>query len=366
MRSFVARGVFDALPGKGSDLSLTEQLCYEADSVFAALRSLLWLGLWSSAVWLSPLTAMALDLQWHAPAACPDASDVQARLTKLLGRKRKAPEDLRAELRVVEERGFKLTLSLDGPSAKGTRELRGNDCSALADAGVWLVAVAIDPALLLAPQPEPEPEPEPEPPPEPEPERPVLAPVAPPSQPAEAPWVLHATPLVGIAHADLPRAQAELGLAVGVARSWLLTELRATATLPSDVRLGTGEARLSTYALGAAGCALWGQRLRGGPCLGIAAQRTDAEPRRLPMASTPDPVFWAQLSAGAQVSVLLRWPVEPLLEAGLGIPVSARPRFQRPADADPIDASRVTVYARLGLRFRWPISPAGAPMTRER
>jgi hypothetical protein len=333
--------------------------------VFRASRSRLVTCLWLCAAWLCwpAAPSRALDLRWSAPEACPDGAAFQARLDALLGPNR-AP-GLKAALKVeAQKSGYRLTLNLDGDGIRGSRTLTGGDCAALAEAGAWLVAVAIDPGLSLSPPPAPatptaEAAPAPaQPPPAPP------GPAVPPAASARASnWVLHAALLGGLLHAlERPSAQAELGLALGGSYRWLSAELRGTSTLPSDVGVGSADARVSSQSLGLAACGLWGSWLRAGPCATLALFRTHAEARDLPNGSRPQSAYWAQATAGAQVAARVAWPLELFVEGGVGGAVSRRPGFsvgdEQGVSRLRLAGERLTGYGRLGVRFRWPIARA--------
>jgi hypothetical protein len=322
--------------------------------------------LWLCAAWLCwpAAPSRALDLHWSAPEACPDDASLQARVDALLGTNR-AP-GLKAALKVEAQRsGYKLTLYLDGDGIRGSRTLTGSDCAALAEAGAWLVALAIDPGLSLSPALAPAAPAAPEATPAPAQPLPVPArPTVPPAASARASdWVLHAALYGGLLHAlQRPAAQAELGLALGGSYHWLSAELRGTSTLPSDVGVGSADARVSSQSLGLAACGLLGGWLRAGPCATLALFRTHAEARDLPNGSRPQSAYWAQATAGAQVAARVAWPLELFMEAGVGGAVSRRPGFsvgdEQGVSRLRLAGERLTGYGRLGVRFRWPIARA--------
>jgi hypothetical protein len=313
---------------------------------------------------LAPSRAAALELSWSAPAACPEQSVVEARLRVLLG-ERPDPSALRAKAKVLAQRGgYKLTLQLDGDGIRGARVLTGSDCAALAETAAWLVATAIDPALGLLPPPAaPEPPPAAVPPEGPPPPPPPPPPPAPaPSPKPESPWVLHASLHGGLWRVmERPVAQGALGLSVGVSRRWLLAELRADLGVPSESEIGQeGTVKASSEALGLAACGLWGSWLRAGPCVGVHGVRSHARASALLVRDFGvQAAYWAEVRAGAQVAARLAWPVELLVEGGVGAPVTPRPNFTVTGAAETLGTQQLTVYARLGLRFRWPFSPSG-------
>ncbi|MEM9452908.1 MAG: hypothetical protein AAGF11_01930 [Myxococcota bacterium] len=87
-------------------------------------------------------------LSWDAPASCATASRVQERLDALLG---EVPVDptVRARARVVAvPDGFEVTLALWSPTGFERRRIVAERCDVLAEAVVFVVAVAIDPVAV--------------------------------------------------------------------------------------------------------------------------------------------------------------------------------------------------------------------------
>jgi hypothetical protein len=84
-----------------------------------------------------------MDLDWEAPAGCPQAGAVRARVRALVGDS-KTILHLRAQGRVVRVDGrYRLTLSLDEGGAGGSRTIDSPSCADLAGAaavalGLWL------------------------------------------------------------------------------------------------------------------------------------------------------------------------------------------------------------------------------------
>ncbi|MBL4684735.1 MAG: hypothetical protein JKY37_09120, partial [Nannocystaceae bacterium] len=93
----------------------------------------------------------SVPMTWLAPAACPDAASVEARLADALA---DAPADTRkditahATVTTTDAGGFALDLRLTGDGMDATRALASTDCRELADATVLIVALAADPTVL--------------------------------------------------------------------------------------------------------------------------------------------------------------------------------------------------------------------------
>jgi hypothetical protein len=108
-------------------------------------RSPVWIGLALALVFLlglcSPSLASAqpldpIELEWTAPAECPRAEVVRARLRKLAGAIKSTAHPLRAEVTITrkDDGGLHLRLLVRGGSLAGERNMDGKSCSALAGA----------------------------------------------------------------------------------------------------------------------------------------------------------------------------------------------------------------------------------------
>jgi hypothetical protein len=87
-----------------------------------------------------------VELTWHAPAGCPEAADVQARIRKLAASAKPSGAPLRAEATITRKTGGELHLQLviHAGTLVGERNLEGRSCDALAG------AAAVNLALLLS------------------------------------------------------------------------------------------------------------------------------------------------------------------------------------------------------------------------
>ncbi|MBI2394330.1 MAG: hypothetical protein HYV09_32470 [Deltaproteobacteria bacterium] len=95
----------------------------------------------------------AVELQWEAPASCPDRANVEARIAKLL-QGADASKPVRAEARVRQSDGvFHLELVTTRDGVRGERVLDDPSCEALAESAALIVAMAVDPAAALEPSP---------------------------------------------------------------------------------------------------------------------------------------------------------------------------------------------------------------------
>ncbi len=111
--------------------------------------------------------ALPLELAWEAPAGCPDAAFVAARVEAILRGPPEAPVAVVAR-GTVERAGaaYHLALTLRTGDLEETRAIDAASCAALAEAAAVVVALAIDPSrdeASPAPAPAPAPTPAPAP-----------------------------------------------------------------------------------------------------------------------------------------------------------------------------------------------------------
>lgn len=391
--------------------------------------------------WTPPATAQVATLDWTAPRGCPDTAYVAQRLAAL--HSETARRDLRVGARIQQlgRARYALKLVLRASDYHAERRLASSSCAGVADAAIWLIAVALDPTLqarseaalpmsaAAVPTPpagvdvaatqavgsadtsrSPTPEGSEQSP------SPAVgsvsdesqrrgsrttdtAPSSPPAasvngerQPASshatdsapapttavampapvasaiafsrparsAPWrVDWARPrwwrvgvFGGVWSVGLPAPQPSVGARLGVGFGVLYAELRAAAELARGRRLADStEARFATQDVGLAVCGQWGDRVRAGPCatatvlrsVGSARAQADANDQAVP---------WG----AAGVSLELAWKAlercEIMVEAGVQLPLSARPRFTVEGLGEVAVAAPVNVYARLGFGFR--------------
>jgi hypothetical protein len=95
-------------------------------------------------------------LTWSAPDACPRAHDVTARMARLLSRSTAPHPELVAEAQVsAEDAAFALEMRIWQSGRPAYRRLRATSCRELSDAAALLLALLVDPALQIEPEPEP-------------------------------------------------------------------------------------------------------------------------------------------------------------------------------------------------------------------
>lgn len=105
---------------------------------------------------LAVLDAPGLQIDWQAPAACPQGEALQARVASLVGAAAERT-DLAVTGRVaVEGETWTLVLELVRQDSREARTLRDRACAGLVEAAAVVIAVAIDPRASGFPAADPE------------------------------------------------------------------------------------------------------------------------------------------------------------------------------------------------------------------
>lgn len=328
------------------------------------LAYFLWMNLQASPP-SSPVVPVtpAADVQWTAPAECPDRAALLASISRRLGRP--FTTEARVDARVTGDRfrGYALHLELAVGGRAEVRDVQDPSCVALTDAAAVRVVAAIEapvvPAPPSLPPAEPEPtRPAPEPAPEPEvvPAEPVVTTPMPAPQPA--PTDMYDGPgAVLRAHGGgelgaLPAIAGAVGLAVGLLWPRLRVELHGTV-LP---RRSNVEVEATLYAGAVHACGRIGRGVLEVPlCGGLEVGGMRGTAIDLPGARAAT-FLWV----GAVAGPALAWHVRPRLSvwAGLQLVLALRrPRFVQGVDSElhtPSRASgRFLVGLELRLRDRW-------------
>jgi hypothetical protein len=286
---------------------------------------------------------------------------------------------------------FRLVLRLDVHGRHAERELRSADCRSLSETAAWLVAVAVDPGLhppllaagdeaangaaakqapaaLSGAQAQPtvaaqaSPDASSSAPqaakasadasstapqaaqtsPDASPAAASAASVAAssaqashPSQPAHAP--AGALPLgwgggvyTGLWAAGLFGPAVSLGLRGGVRLAWATLELTAAEHFERSQALAGVpgvSSNASSQELGLAACALWGARVRMGPCGVLTGVSSQVRVEGVASGTHPRTALWASGGLGLALGYSIYGSLELRLDAGLWAPISARPRF---------------------------------------
>jgi hypothetical protein len=243
--------------------------------------------------WTSPVSAQptqGLALTWNAPAGCPSADNVQARISGLLGGDASAARvaDVRASGQVERvDGGFRLLLSMGIAGAPSSRVIEARTCDELAGAAAIAIALLArstlnDPSATSGEEPPPtspsDSAPKSPPTPSPEPTAPAASDSATPTSGPDAPaGGLHAVLDVPIGLAgwgSLPSTA--LGLGAGLGLRWKALRVVAWGELwaPQNSEVAGFTAHYALQSARAEACLVqsWhGVEL--GPCLGSAVQR---------------------------------------------------------------------------------------------
>jgi len=91
-----------------------------------------------------------IDLQWSAPAQCPDAAAARARLDEQL--QHESTPEASASVQIArQDRGWMANIAITADEPFAARTLVSADCEALMRAAVLVIAVAIDPVAVAEP-----------------------------------------------------------------------------------------------------------------------------------------------------------------------------------------------------------------------
>ena len=262
--------------------------------------------------------ASPLDLLWSAPAGCPDGDAIKSEVLRLAGTGTRNSRHLkaRASIRPDGETGWTLALATDLDGVPGERTLSGQSCQSLSDAATVMLALILNPDVVL-------------------PERPVAPSAAAPAVRASPPNAPKAGPsplwLVG-AHAGLQSGvlknlSPSFALTLGVALGRASLRLVPSFAPPQDVwvqgKPGRG-GRLWSASAAASGCwTAWRGWVELAPCLGVDVVRLQG--RGLGVAKPQDStVYWSSAELALTIAVPLGSTVNLAL-SGVGLVPFSRP-----------------------------------------
>lgn len=97
---------------------------------------------------LSATSAQALELDWQAPAGCPDVATVKRNVQRLAGAAEGASLVARAVVTQTTAQRWRVSIDLSG-SATGHRSLTADTCPQLARASALIIALAANPEAAL-------------------------------------------------------------------------------------------------------------------------------------------------------------------------------------------------------------------------
>ena len=347
--------------------------------------------------WLPRAHAEPLALSWSAPAGCPRADAVRARIRRLLERagSRSNARGLTVRATVVRAADqFVLSLAIETSAGLITRELQAHDCSLLSESAAVLVELASAPdaadavrepsSSAVAPPLETtadnplDPRAEapssatadtaPTPPEQPQFDTPEAATSAnttaldasdaPESSVARAaprlPWAARVSVGAGLFASGLPGPRPDLFTELALELRALSAGLRFGHVFGGSRDLGANTSvRYFADYLALNGCGRWGnERVLAGPCLGLLGSRSHAATSGLTDARARN-ALWAQVGLGASLRFRLSARSELGLEAGLLLPLTARPQFNVVNVGTLEQGNVVSGYSHidLGIRF---------------
>lgn len=287
-----------------------------------------------------------LVLEWTAPSACPQSSELRVMVARLLGGTIRLPAERTLDVRARVEQGTTWQVEIETGSKPQVRRrlLEAESCAALADATALIVALMIDPKAveeIACPSPPP-------------PSRP-----APPSQELPDSPNRFSLGLVGTASLGiLPSLDAGVGGSLGLLRGSWRFELQGSYGLRRDQTVAVPSLERAhgtfNYLGGSAGVCrdLGSRRVNIGPCtevaFGILSAQGYGVTQGIP-AKTP----WLGFGLGGFLAIEASQHVTFPLHAGLLVPVT-RPEFiiehvqGRVFHGPPIGA-----YAALGVELHF-------------
>jgi hypothetical protein len=320
------------------------------------------------AAWLVlslPLRALAdgpvVEVHFRAPAGCPDEAALHAALVWMLGHPLDvgATEAFYADAEVrAEPNGFSVVIRTSTRGEQGERALHASTCAELAEATTVIIAIAIDPALvipsttppaLVAPPEGREPLPDEIPTPE-EPDVTVTEVIAPQARPM---WAVSLGAVLDTHLIAVPTLGLETELAVTFGRLRASTRLafHPARRLELDDRPAGGD--VLVFTAGVRGCYVFAAgRFELAPCVGVASGLSHAEGYGVtdPTSATAP---WLAIDAGARVAVRLH----TRLALGLtidGVLPLLRPTYFLESIGDVYQPRVFTARFALALELRFP------------
>ncbi len=260
----------------------------------------------------SPPPPAAIDLDWNAPPGCPDGAAIRDEVLRLTGPMAQGSRHLKASASIspAAGKGWTLSLATDLDGMTGERTLSGASCASLSDAAALMLALILNPDLVVAQAPEPTP--------------PPVEPVPPPARPRPR-W--HVGAHGGIQHGAIENMSSMFALSFGIAFGRLSLRLMPGLTLPQDVFVDSDAkigGRMWSGSAGALAC--FSQAvgfLQVSPCVGLAVTRLAA--RGLGVLQPRDgAVFWSSGEAGLLLGLPVGYGVHVEL-AAIGVAPLHRP-----------------------------------------
>lgn len=274
-----------------------------------------------------------MDLDWDSPPGCPDSTAVRAEVVRLTGPTTQGSRHLKASASIQPAvgGGFTLSLATNVDGAIGERLLSGGSCESLSDAAALMLALILNPDLVIAQAPEP---------------APAQVDAAPPPAPRPR-WQVGA--YGGIHTGAIANMSSAFALSLGISFGRLSVRLMPGLSLPEDVFVDADQqlgGRLWTGTAGALGCVTEALGfLQVTPCIGFDVTRLSARGLGVlyPREAT---VYWSS----AEAALLLGLPVGHGVQvelAGMGLVPLHRPTVYLD-DIGPVSRPAVLGFKALG------------------
>lgn len=206
---------------------------------------------------------LPVELEWEAPADCPDRSVVLERVRDHAVSLEEPPRPIHARAAVAADAGgYAVHLVIDGEDGGSEHELTSRHCDVLANATAFMIAVAMDPVAkaeadtrhLETPASSVEPTPRVSP----RPADPAPAREGPAESAARRPALGFVEAAGGVQLAQLGPATPIVRLEAGVRLGWARLGVAASYLTPvaRDLDDSDGQLRLQQWSVGVSGCAL--------------------------------------------------------------------------------------------------------------
>jgi hypothetical protein len=256
----------------------------------------------------------SLDLDWSAPAECPDGAAVSAEVLRLTGT---APGSrhlkARAAIRPVAT-GWELSLATELDGMPGERTLSAISCKSLADAAALMLALILNPDLVLKAPPPPV-------------EQPPATPPAKRRWPAVR-W--RAGGYGGIQSGAIDQLSSSFALSLTIAFGPFSLRLMPSFTPPQDVFIPNREPKVGgrLWLGGAAALGCWEPALGPftlSPCLGVDVSRLHGGGLGV-LKPSDAAIYWTSAELGGFVGLPVGNRI--LIEVGgVGLLPFSRPKF---------------------------------------
>jgi hypothetical protein len=164
-------------------------------------------------------------------------------------------------------------------------------------------------------------------------------------------WHARLAGLAGVFGGAGVGAQGTVGVAAAISVGVFHSQLGVSQLLPAERSVPHGgHLHLWSLELRATECALWGRRVQGGPCAGLAFLRTAAHSRDFGH-DVHRTLYWGLAELGLKLSCPLTRALELGFGAAVGLPLTARPSFTVENVGPVATAARWSQEAQVGVIY---------------